>query len=60
MVAMNDGANRVPADENVGRWFAAAQRADPDAVDGSAKSRLRRARRALATLLGQPELRRSA
>ena len=31
---MNDRATRAPAGDGVGRWFAGAQRGDPQAVDG--------------------------
>src|ERR1035438_10498573 len=34
MVAMNDRAKRAAAGDGVGRWFAGAQRGDPEAVDG--------------------------
>ncbi len=54
---MNDRVRRGPAGDGVARWFAGAQRG---IGERAAKSRLHRARRALAALLGQPELRTSA
>jgi DNA-directed RNA polymerase specialized sigma24 family protein len=45
MVAMNDRACRVPADDDVGRWFAGAQRGDPEAVDGLLRAVFPTARR---------------
>jgi DNA-directed RNA polymerase specialized sigma24 family protein len=45
MVVVNDRARRVPAGDGVARWFAGAQRGDPEAVDGLLRAVFPTARR---------------
>lgn len=42
---MNDRARQVPAGDGVARWFAGAQRGDPEAVDGLLRAVFPTARR---------------
>jgi hypothetical protein len=45
MVTMNGTTGRPPAGDGVARWFAGAQRGDPEAVDGLLRAVFPTARR---------------